>query len=300
MIIIKVQGGIGNQIFQYALGRAFERKGKVVKYDINSYKDYRHPFRLKYFNVRMDIASDDEIEKTKNFKYLDLKIISSYKLINKLFQLFDKLIYVHCAHIIEKPFFFEKRIFNLDNRYLEGYWADSKYYYQVKNFLKHELSIQPKYKNKNLENLATKIKESNLPYVSIHIRRGDYLWNVNKNIFSSLPKEYYIKSLMYIKKKIGKVKVLVFSNDINWCKENFSKEFEYIDREYNFEDYYEFELMKLCQHNVIANSTFSFWAAFLNENPNKIVIAPKIWYTNKKWQEKYKKGTFLPTDWIKI
>ncbi len=116
----------------------------------------------------------------------------------------------------------------------------------------------------------------------------------------NLQKEYYTKSLKFINEKIGNTNFLFFSNDIVWCKENFGDEFEYIDERYGFQDYHEFELMKLCHHNIIANSTFSWWAAYLNDNVNKIVIAPEQWYANKSAQRRHEKNDFIPENWIKL
>jgi len=307
MIIINIKGGIGNQIFQYALGRALEMYGKMVKYDVTSFEGYRQIFRLNYFNTKLIVATKEDIEKYKdhfnvsNSSNFLFKNRNSFikKIKRKILKLYDTCFYVYRPVVIEKSFY-DKRLFFCDDKYFDGYWGNIKYFERVKNILQMEISLQQKYFNNDFIKLVKEIKDSRIPHVSMHIRRGDYLWDVNKNIFTNIPKEYYLKALAYIKEKIGNVKVLVFSNDINWCKSKFGNTFFYIDGLYNFQDYHEFELMKLCHHNIIANSTFSFWAAYLNEYAEKIIIAPQEWYVNTRMQRMYEKGVFIPKEWIKV
>jgi len=307
MIIINIKGGIGNQIFQYALGRALEMNGKIVKYDVTSFEESLHAFRLNYFNTKLSFATKEDIEiykghfiVKKSGKFLLASQNSlKEKIRRKILKLYDACFYVYRPVVIEKSFY-DKRLFLCDDKYYDGYWGNKKYFEKIKNILQHELSLQQKYFNDNFIKFAKELKNSKIPHVSMHIRRGDYLWDVNQNIFTNIPKEYYIKALAYIKEKIGEVKVLVFSNDINWCKSNFGDAFLYIDELYNFHDYHEFELMKLCHHNIIANSTFSFWAAYLNEYSEKIIIAPQKWYVNTKIQRRYENCLFIPKEWIKV
>jgi hypothetical protein len=135
------------------------------------------------------------------------------------------------------------------------------------------------------EYLELKAKILSEESVSLHVRRGDYCTNDGFNV---LPMEYYKDALKHVKGK-----VYVFSDDIPWCKANF-KDVEFV----HMEDYLEFELMKHCTHNIIANSSFSWWGAFLNENPSKIVVAPQRWRTRDADQEHFMSTFILPKNWI--
>jgi hypothetical protein len=307
MIIINIKGGIGNQIFQYAFGRTLEMHGKTVKYDVTSFEGYRHEFRLNYFNTKLNIATKNDIEIYKchfNFNnsgkiFLNAKNSLFGKVIRKLFKMYDACFYT-CRPVVLEKYFFDKRLFYCDNKYFDGYWGNKKYFGQTINILQREISLQHKYYNDDYIKLAEEIENSKIPFVSLHVRRGDYLWDVNQNIFVNLSTDYYTKALAYVKEKIGDINVLVFSNDIIWCKSNFGDGFLYVDEQYNLQDYHEFGLMKLCHHNIIANSTFSFWAAYLNKSPAKIIIAPQKWYVHKKFQKMYEKDIFVPKGWIKV
>jgi len=116
-----------------------------------------------------------------------------------------------------------------------------------------------------------------------------------------LPIEYYQKAINYFNEKFTDIVFYVFSDDIEYVKQNFNFNAEviYIENK-DLQDYHELKLMSFCKHNIIANSTFSWWAAWLNENSNKTVIAPKKWYNDKKAQENYEKYSFVPETWIKL
>nr|WP_245945811.1 alpha-1,2-fucosyltransferase [Helicobacter didelphidarum] len=153
------------------------------------------------------------------------------------------------------------------------------------------------------KNLATKNRIVNTKdSVSLHIRRGDYLESVN--YFIHLGSGYYNGALRALKKRVSKAHIFVFSNDIEWCKNHLLSSldshliqdftFEFVDNNGEGQAAFEMELMKTCQHNIIANSTFSWWAAYLNQNPQKIVICPNKMVYSKNEHKNYKK------EWIKI
>jgi hypothetical protein len=135
--------------------------------------------------------------------------------------------------------------------------------------------------------------------VSLHIRRGDYLDNP---IFANLSVEYYEKSVDFIKKKYNDAAFFVFSDDLSWAKNNLKLNVStyYVDVNDAKTDYMDLMLMASCKHNVIANSTFSWWGAWLNNNPDKIIIAPRKWYNDKTKQKKYENGALVPNNWVKI
>ena len=167
---------------------------------------------------------------------------------------------------------FDSNFFNLpDNTNIHGYFQCEKYWKHIEDIIKKEFSFKEEFKVKaeeQINNIRTKYDE----LVSIHIRRGDYVGNQNRHPLQSL--EYYQNALNHFNDK--EYAYVIFSDDISWCKEYFGEDerIYYIDGNVDFVDMC---MMSLCDHNIIANSTFSWWGAWLNNNPNKIVIAPSNW-----------------------
>ncbi|PKP45699.1 MAG: hypothetical protein CVT95_08350 [Bacteroidetes bacterium HGW-Bacteroidetes-12] len=302
MNIIRLKGGIGNQLFQYAFGCAQKENEITVKYDISSFEGYRHAFRLKYFNVDIENENTDLFTKTKPFKPWFQGSKNIFKKVLKRFSIYFEDIFYIKRKVIYSRKSYDSRLLKVDNKFFDGYWANSKYFQNVLPSLRKDVCIRQEFYNYDYSELRKKIEQSTTPVVSIHIRKGDYLWEENTKIFEEISLDYYYKSLDFIYKRIGEFTLFIFSNDIDWCKTNFkyNKTIVFIDDNYTLEDYHEFELMRLCNHNIIANSTFSWWAAYLNNNSDKIVIAPRIWYANESRQKKHERNGFIPEDWIRL
>jgi hypothetical protein len=168
-----------------------------------------------------------------------------------------------------------------------GYFQSEKYFAPYKNTIREDLILGQTINSFVLEYLL----KISTPTVSIHIRKGDY---VNNSYYTQLDKTYYTEAINYLALKIGHFSCVVSSDDIKWCKENFN-----IDNAIytTYSTILDFAIMKACDHNIIANSSFSWWAAWLNSNQQKIVIAPNKWFgagvdLNTK--------DLLPNEWIKI
>lgn len=181
-----------------------------------------------------------------------------------------------------EPFFKYNPIPKLgNNMMLFGYFQSDKYFKNYRN------DILKLFKNENIiNNIKEKYKLLLNNSISIHIRRGDYL--KLQHYHPCPPIEYYLDSIKYIDERKDINNILVFSDDITWCKENFKdSRMIFIDNQKDYEDLY---LMSLCENNIIANSSFSWWGSYLNDNNNKIVIAPKIWFgkdANHDWSDIY-------------
>lgn len=275
-IIIKLQGGLGNQMFQWAFGKAFEIKtGQKVYFDDYEYNTKHHfrTFELDKFNLNISIKNP--VRKNQRFKKILRELIPKRALKDKIDI---EPVLVVPNHIIQKTYFsYEENLFNITPpAYIEGFFANENYFADIADEIKNNFKLKLPLNKGNL-NILDKIKNSES--VSLHIRRSDYLSSTNT--FECCPVDYYKKALETIVQKNGvkNLVLFIFSDDHDWVKENIK--FDYETNYVNINDWdgavFDLELMKNCKHNIIANSTFSWWGAWLNENPDKIVIAPKPW-----------------------
>lgn len=283
MIVIKLIGGLGNQMFQYAVGRSLaEIHHTTLALDTTDSQQLQaRPFDLGKLNARFEIAGPDIVKVTQG---------------NRWQRLFKRIIPGRWKLYFEKHFHFDPVVLKSpDQTYLVGFWQSEQYFATYRNLLLKELSPKNPLSGLNLE-LSGQIAKT--VAVSLHIRRGDYVTNSQANQFHGImPLDYYDAALKYLKSKIPLFEVFVFSDDPKWVQENLKTEFKthYVthNQDKNEED---IRMMSLCHHNIIANSSFSWWGAWLNENPNKIVIAPKNWFKDTSKDTK----DLIPLDWIRL
>jgi len=286
MLIIKLKGGLGNQLFQYAFGRLIAlRRGEDLKLDkdiLGQRGDTYRAYGLDNFNIRAEIASREEV----------LKVKYPYGLISKALRFF-KAKFLRIFHIG-----FEARMLKTKAKYLEGFFQSYKYLESIRRELLEEISLKEDITLKYGDLLS---EFNSLNSVALHIRRGDYVNNpATKKAHFICDLSYYQKAINLIKEKLNEKnltpKFFVFSDDINWAKENFKLfDFIFVSRP-EFLDPEELILMSKAKHNIISNSSFSFWSAWLNNNPEKIVIAPALW--NRKYRRAYK--DLIPEDWLRV
>lgn len=262
MIKITLKGGLGNQMFQYAYGRNLSiMRNTELKLDLTHLIypdkiDTLREFKLNAFDICANIY--------KPIKRPLLKIFFS-KIINK---------------VLKKEQFFQSE----------------KYFKNNENTIRKEIVLKKPLSTYSLEILNLILSKNNP--VSLHIRRGDYVSNAKTNIHHGLcPIEYYEKSIEYIKLKINSPTFFIFSDDIHWAKDNLKSTSEMIFvSKPEIPDYEELILMSKCSHHIIANSSFSWWGAWLNPNPSKIVVAPKKWLNNVNIDT----TDICPSEWIRI
>jgi hypothetical protein len=283
MIIVKLKGGLGNQLFQYAFGKYFSIKNNVefkIDNGINSNKqDTYRRYLLDNFNIKAELATKEEVLKAKYPLGIISKIWRGFK--SKILKIYN---------IGWSPKILKSKV-----KYFDGFWQSYKYLDPIKDVLLEEITPKESIENK-YSNLISEINNSNS--VSIHIRRGDYVNDKKtKSAHLTFGMEYYTEAIKTIKEKVGNPVFYIFSDDIEWVKENFKIDSStvFVSKP-DIKDYEELIIMSKCKYNIIANSSFSFWGAWLNQNPNKIVIAPKKW--NNKYTKQYK--DLLPPEWIKI
>ncbi len=288
MIIVKIKAGIGNQMFQYAFGRALSLERKEPLYlDISYYdnqpeRDAKRNFVLDKFNIKADIASEELSEKfNTKFKVILRKILRHIRKI-------DEYAYY--------PSFMKSK-----STYYEGYWGNQKYFLKYENLIRKELSLKNplgKSAKKIILQMSDCSSRGEIP-VSLHIRRGDFVSNPYSVAYNGLLEiPYYEKAVdLLLSKYLKKISVFVFSDDISWAKENLKLlcPMHFVSNP-DIPDYEEIILMSKCTHHIAANSTFSWWGAWLNPNKNKIIIVPKQWIAKKTTDE----IDLIPKEWIKI
>lgn len=284
MIIAKFYGGLGNQLFQYAFARSLaDGYGLPVKADITFYNtDINRSFILDKLGIEIEIASDREIS--------DLHIHISKKV-----KFFRKKRY-HLLREDEHSYFsFDRIHYKLERPkglFVDGYWQHPNYLTADLNIIEtcNSNLLVPRY-HKTLSDLRT--TES----VAIHVRRGDYIDDKNTNeVHGTCSHQYYVKAIDWLNNRLDNPRYFIFSDDIAWCKANFiGEDYEYISNP-DAGEWIDFALMLNCKHQVIANSTFSWWAAWFNENPARKIIAPQMWFKSGSWDT----SELIPGDWLRF
>jgi len=178
--------------------------------------------------------------------------------------------------------------------YLQGHWQLEEYFLDIRNLLLEEFTPAEELSNDSID-LLNEIEHT--LSVSLHIRRGDY---VNAPNFEPCGLDYYLRSIDYISKQLEQPRYFIFSDDIEWAKSNFKtlKNVQFVAADANRSLCQELWLMSKCKHHIISNSTYSWWGAWLNVSPQKIVVAPKRWYKNDDLEGKLK--TIALESWIKL
>ncbi|MBP6754585.1 MAG: alpha-1,2-fucosyltransferase [Bacteroidia bacterium] len=295
MIIVQLTGGLGNQLFQYAFGKALiNDSNQELLLDISSFSwDSLRDYALSPFSITSTIAEDKQLDFIKNQKEFRMK--------DRLFSYLNKkpLPYYLSSNIKEPDFNFDPNFhkYRKENVSFEGYWQSEKYFKSVRKQLLREISLDEVKFSTTMLSYLSKINEQNS--VSIHIRRGDFLSNLETNAFHGVCDiEYYHKSIIYLKEKLNNLSFYIFSDDLNFVKEQFSQLDNCTFIEGLSHESEDLILMSRCKHHIIANSSFSWWGAWLNQYDEKTVIAPKIWFHNSLIQEKTM--DLVPENWIRI
>jgi hypothetical protein len=295
MIIVMLNGGLGNQMFQYAFGRALSIALKnEFKVDISWYKETpggvtRRGYELECFDMNTAVAVSKEI--------FSMKKIAAF-LPRQIFNFFyKKLPILRGSYCKERFYHYDSTVWQYgDNTYFEGYWQSYRYFDKYKEVIRKDFIYKDELSSES-KRLQKKIILKNA--VSLHVRRGDYVTNSNANGFHGvIPLQYYEEAVEYIAKRANGIDIFVFSDDIKWVKENMNVKFPVTfipdsEKKKPFEDMY---LMSLCKHNIIANSSFSWWGAYLNTNDEKIVIAPKKWFTDPFINTQ----DLIPKEWVRL
>ncbi len=298
MIVVRFTGGLGNQMFQYALGLHLSIKNKTdLKIDTTLLLDRSEPHEIvthrnlaiDILNVKLNIASQKDIWhfNGKSHKNIFCKIA------NKISWQFRKN-----NLIIEKERNFQPSILALsDNKCLVGAWQSEKYFKSIEQEIRKQYTFKETLTGIAGE-LANQIQAKNS--IAIQVRRGDYVTSpVYSKTLGAMPVDYFKKGFELLQSKTNINHIYFFSDDINWCKENLKLPITstYVEAEFpglKFGTY--LHLMSLCNHFIIPNSSFGWWGAWLGKKEEKIVIAPGQWYKDSS----LKSEDIVPESWIKL
>lgn len=282
MIYVRIWEGLGNQLFQYAYARALQlssnQEVRLCALKGTGQRSFR-PYELDKFAIT--IKRDIYFEKMAGFVIRN-EILKEFLRIN-----LDSEIKKHWGYIEEKSVQYDERLKSLNGIYfLSGWFQNEKYFKEYEDVLRKE--VRPKKKIKISKALNSILTHENT--VSVHIRRGDYKRNNNV-----LDMGYYEKAFEFINEKVSDVFYVVFSDDLRWVKEHmqFGNNVYFVNEDKKLQDYEELFVMSRCRHNIIANSTFSWWGAWLNNNTDKLVIGPKRWFPNSA-------SNIMPDTWIRL
>jgi hypothetical protein len=264
-------------MFQYALGRKISYINNVeLKLDISGFRTYKlRLYNINKYNIVEKIATDEEIE-----PFLQSNIELNRRELKKLHNLSGLFSpYYKRRYVRERSNLFDPNILKItDNAYLDGYWASYKYFADIEDLLQNDFTVKDDMDRMNAD-IAHAISETES--VSIHFRRGDYVTNPHTNAYhGTCSLDYYQKAVKDICKQVPDPRFFVFSDDPEWVQQNFSIPYpiKFVTINGPDEPYKDLQLMSLCKHHITANSSFSWWGAYLCTNKDKRVYSPNKWF----------------------
>ena len=292
MIISQILGGLGNQMFQYAAGRALSLAvEQTFLLDLRGFTNYalHNGFELdRVFAAPVKVATADDVRNMLGWR--------SPALVRKVLKRIQSP-FLHGPRLAIEPHFnyWSGLRTGGTKRYLMGYWQSEMYFKDYSETLRSDFNFTIPLDETN-RNIAQRIQHSNA--VSLHVRRGDYITHTpNAKILSTCSLDYYNQAIDYISKRVDSPHFFLFSDDMEWVKASLDIPFEktYIEHNRGADSYRDMQLMHMCRHHVIANSSFSWWGAWLNPYPDKLVVAPKTWFSDGKVDD-----DLIPRGWIRL
>ncbi|UCG13687.1 MAG: alpha-1,2-fucosyltransferase [Deltaproteobacteria bacterium] len=309
MVIVKLIGGLGNQMFQYAAGQSLAQKhNTTLKLDDSGFHQYpNRSYSLNHLGIREEFATPNEL-----FCYTGKPQTKTQEFLCHFAELWKRFCReIPCLKLpsfftlpplspkvySEPHFHFDTNFFQLPaDVYLDGYWQSEKYFKDIEKTIRQEFAVKIPITGQNLE-ITSAINRTES--VSLHIRRGDYVNNEKTNaVHGTCGLEYYLACIKQASQTVSNAHFFAFSDDPRWMMENLRIDhpLTYVVHNNISEAHEDLRLMSLCRHNIVANSSFSWWAAWLNKNPDKIVFAPQEWFKKEGVNTK----DLIPPDWKKI
>lgn len=293
MIVSNLIGGLGNQMFQFACGFAVaKRLGEDHLVCLDQFESYKlhNKFQLdNIFNLQVPTLSGEERSRLLGWRGYPL----ARRVIAKL--AIDSLTPTNWFQ--ESSIRYSENINSVvGDCYLHGYWQSEKYFRKYADDIRNIFTFNQGVTSENLE-ILSKMRES--PSISVHVRRGDYTNNKNNKIFNCLNVDYYLQGLHILTNRFPNSRVFLFSDDSAWVRENLAphiSDAHIIDHNARENSYWDMMLMSNADHHIIANSSFSWWGAWLNPSKEKVVISPKEWFLGSA----DRCADLIPEDWIRI
>lgn len=296
MIVVRLMGGLGNQMFQYAAGRRLARRhGTVLKLDLSAFGGRREggtprEFALEPLAIRAEIASAPEVAaltgRGRGVLGAAVRLLRALGLRPAAASVFE-----------ERRFGFDPALLAAsDGLYLSGYFQSEKYFKDIEGILREELGVRRPPDGRNLA-AADAIRAGNS--ASLHIRRGDYVTSpATRATHGALGTEYYRACAAHLGDRVPDLRLFVFSDDPAWAKRELALPFPTTAVDWNgpAAAHEDLRLMSLCRHHVIANSSLSWWGAWLGGNPGRIVLAPKAWFSRPDLAT----DDLLPASWVRM
>lgn len=293
MVIVKLLGGLGNQMFQYATGRAVAHRSRVeLLLDVSGFEHYDlRRYELDEWAIQARVATPEELARagvaTTSPRLLLRRIGRALGLVRPL-DSFKEASFAYDSGILQVA----------SPAYLEGYWQSESYFSDVADLLRREFVPKRPFDVSN-QAIAIRIHDQGIHAVSLHIRRGDYVTNPHTAQYhGACSLDYYRSAVNYVSERVSNPHFFVFSDDLTWVRENLNLDYAMTLVDVNGSDrgIWDMNLMMACRHHVIANSSFSWWGAWLNPNQDKIVIAPKRWFSGAS----HRTGDLIPASWIQL
>lgn len=292
MVIVRLEGGLGNQLFQYAAGQAIAQRHNVpLKLDESGFeKTRKRKYALDSFRISATLATAGDVARLTGSNGNGI----GRRLANRTQRW---LPYYRRSVFVEQHFQFDPNFSRArSDVYLIGYWQSEKYFEAVAPLLRKEFTLNSELDHDN-HAMASQIEQTES--VSVHIRRGDYVSDENTSRYhGSCSLTYYQDAVEMIERTVVRPEFFVFSDDIEWARQNLRLDHPvvYVSRNGAARDYEDLRLMSLCKHHIIANSSFSWWSAWLSQHPEKKVIAPAKWFDEAQLDT----SDLIPTSWIRI
>lgn len=276
MVAVQMSGGLGNQMFEYALYLKLKSMGKEVKMDdFTCYGPRERTKQLQVFGVSYDRLTQKEYE-----ELTDSCMLPWHRIRRKLTGRKD-------LSYRESGCNFDPEVLRRDHTLLLGYFQTEKYFQDIEEQVREAFQFRNFTPSRSVREYERRMEECEA--VSLHVRRGDYLKPENQALFGGICDEaYYERAVSRMRSALPGAKFFVFSNDPSWIKEHYMGP-DFVIVEGNDEDmgYADLYLMSKCRHHILANSSFSWWGAWLDGNPDKIVIAPDRWFNGRDFHDIY-------------
>jgi Glycosyl transferase family 11 len=292
VIVSNIVGGLGNQMFQYACGRAISvRTGQALRLatdQLDEYQSHNGLELLNIFDLDVSIATSEEMNA--------LIGIRANSKVRRMLGRPSMTWAAWGAWCNEPHFAYWPAIKKVSHpAYVHGYWQSEQYFEEISNIIRKDFTFRTGW---DPHDLAVRERMAAGVCASIHVRRGDYLSPKHKNVYDQCDVAYYVEAVKLLRQKIPNINLFAFSDEPAWvesCLQPFIGKVEVISHNLGLKSSNDMRLMSVADHHIIANSSFSWWGAWLNPREDKTVIAPKSWFADGR-----STSSLIPSSWTRL